>query len=73
VTEVYPKWNVLQENWGTSGEKRAKSYRGAPEMGYFAGKQGTSGRKRAKNDRGVPEMGCFAGKLGDLGQKKGKK
>jgi len=70
---VCPKWNVLQENWGTSGEKRAKSDRGVPETGCFAEKLGTSGEKRAKSDRGVPETGCFAGKLGDLGQKKGKK
>ena len=48
MTEVCPKWNVLQENWETSGEKLAKSDRGVPEMGYFAGKLGDLGRKTGK-------------------------
>ena len=45
ATKVCLKWDILQENWGTSGEKRAKSDRGVPEMGCFAGKLGDLGHE----------------------------
>ena len=57
MTEVCPKWNVLQENWETSGEKLAKSDRGVPEMGCFAGKLGDLGHEMDKNGQGVHEGG----------------
>ena len=45
---MYLKRGVLKEKQRTSGGKRAKSYRGAPEMGYFAGKLGDLGQKKGK-------------------------
>jgi len=48
VTEVYLKRGVLKEKQGTSGEKRAKSYRGAPEKGCFERKAGDLGRETGK-------------------------
>jgi len=65
ATEVYPKWDVLQENWGTSGEKRAKSDQGVPEMGYFAGELGDLGRKTGKKrPKCTPLTGIIVEKQG---------
>lgn len=69
MTEVCLKWDILQENWGTSGEKRAKSDRGAPEMGCFAGKLGDLGQKGQKVTEVYPKWDVLRENWGTSGMK----